>query len=1750
MKKIKKIFAWVSILSLVLQISGGIFIYQPAFAEEVNPELVEGPTPEATVTEGPAESTPEITPSAEPTLEPTPTIEPTLSAEPTPSIEPEVTTAPTPTEEVTPEPIIEDNQPASENSAPPSETSPPMDISPIPTVTPEQPEQGRLAAVILENVAANSLELDLATEDIEQSASLVTDKADYAPTDTVFISGSGFNANETYTLLISSTDEPPVNFETQITADETGAFVYAYQLDGTYRPNYKVEIKDGDRIVAVTTFTDSQEDYRHWQDEGSTGWINGALNASKSNYFEGETVPHYWKSQGLTVGNTYAFNIHYDYYWASQNYCGLDYLSQYDSSRSPSIVDSSPTADNTFPEGHGSFYTAGANITSVMSPTDSGDGKQRYVQVVFTATLTKAEFYWGFHLALPNAIGSCLGSNAWSGASLQTDVSSSPSYPGATMLGGGGSLQIQPGSIIKGLVSGYKWNDLDNDGIFDSEPKLSGWTIRLCSDANCNTVMQSTTTDGSGNYSFSVTPGTYYVGEVQQAGWSKTHPTGSTYGPLTVNATTPTFTNQNFGNYQPICGNNRIDAGEQCDDGNTNNGDGCSASCQIEQGTIIVRKDMVGGTDTFDFTGSPNGSISTDLGTIQASVIPGQYTSTEGAKTGWNLNSITCDDTNSTGDVGARAATFNVAVGETVTCTFTNTKNVTLTLVKTVTNDNGGNAVANDFQAKIDGNNVPWSIAQIVSASSHTASETTLAGYSASSWGGDCTAGGIVSLSPGENKTCTITNNDNPPSLTLNKILVKDNGGTASESDWTLTADGGSAGTLSGPGATGSTDVISGATFKAGTYNLSESTGPAGYTASSWSCVKNSVAPVTGNSITLALGDTATCTITNNDVAPTITLIKSVDNGNGGNAGVNDFGLTIGATSVTSGQTLTVDANTPYALDEAGLAGYNFVSIGQGANDSAKCPSVLEGTVTLNEGEDVTCTITNDDIAPQLTIVKDPTNDNGGNALPDNFLLTVGGNGVLSGVKNTYQANTPLALNETQLAGYTFVSITGDAKCPSVLGGTITLDEGDDITCTVTNNDVAPKLTLIKTVVNDNGGNKVVADFPLFISGTPATSGVAYDQTANVQLTATETPQTGYTPSVWGGDCAANGTITLLPGDNKTCYITNDDIQPQLTVIKHVINDSGGGNSVASDFTMSVTGDSPNPASFPGDENGIIVALNAGAYDVTETGPGGYAFNYSVDCSGNIAVGDNKTCTVTNDDLASPSISIAKTNDHLGGASAGDTVNYTLTLTNGPVPLLVDVVDVMPSGFAYIANSAKVSGVASEPTISGNVLTWYDVPLPADGTVEITYQAKIDGSQPAGTYYNLATCHGSTLGRVNGNHLANFEVVTNFVERTADCRVVDSSVPIGVGVSTSTAIGGTVLGITTTKVLGAATGSETYWLILAFLMILGGVSIMFMTKKRRAWLLKKMAGISKKLSAFSFFVFLVSCFFIFAGDTQAVVVVKVNDLPAYERTDNFKLYYTALDTENPSVSVVAYVKKDSGFDWKTFGGTRTDPSGYFEAFGYDLAGDGTYHFYVQANSVNSSETSTIVDRSGPEAPKDYRKSRESSTSYKIHWKNPGNDDYGWTRIFASTEQNFTADDATKKADVGGGKDVEFDYVVTGLEPNQDYYFALQGFDKAGNQSGLTGDGGTVTYEVTPAPTQAVAGVGEVVTLPKEEAGEGEILGGATEAPTPTEAPISEGVVAGITSQVGGMNKGWLATGAGILIILAGLGYFFYRQRSS
>jgi hypothetical protein len=410
-------------------------------------------------------------------------------------------------------------------------------------------------------------------------------------------------------------------------------------------------------------------------------------------------------------------------------------------------------------------------------------------------------------------------------------------------------------------------------------------------------------------------------------------------------------------------------------------------------------------------------------------------------------------------------ASVTLALGESATCTINNNDQTAhLKLVKTVTNDSGGTAVATDFTLSAAG---PTPISGAggaesdVHAGSYALSETTLAGYTAGSWScvGGTQNGASVSLALGQSATCTINNNDQKAHLKLVKTVTNDNGGTAVPTNFTLSAAGPTP--ISGAGGAES-DV------NAGAYNLSETTLP-GYTAGSWSCVGGTQS---GASVTLALGQSATCTINNDDIPPRLHLRKVVVNDNGGTKTVADFALTAngtgandlsGASPVDSGAGLQADT---WALSEITVYGYTasaWVCVGGLQNGS---------NITVGIGGEATCTITNND-QPGTIVVKKITkpvgsttsfnfdaNGTGYNDFPlkggETNTQTVNAGSytvkelvplgwVLTGIGGSSDPNTPYNCVVTGSGGSTGV---GDLNTQTA---TINLKNGDTVTCTFEN---------------------------------------------------------------------------------------------------------------------------------------------------------------------------------------------------------------------------------------------------------------------------------------------------------------------------------------------------------------------------------------------------------------------------------------------------------------------------------------------------------------------------------------------------------------------------------------------------------------------------------------------------------------------------------------------------------------------------
>lgn len=103
---------------------------------------------------------------------------------------------------------------------------------------------------------------------------VVTDRPDYGPTETVVISGTGFNCGEAVSVLVSAPDGSTRSGDgtgaagpDTVVTDDNGTFSLSYHLSGTLADGsvyegqlgiYHVEVRDGSgTMLAGTTFSDT-----------------------------------------------------------------------------------------------------------------------------------------------------------------------------------------------------------------------------------------------------------------------------------------------------------------------------------------------------------------------------------------------------------------------------------------------------------------------------------------------------------------------------------------------------------------------------------------------------------------------------------------------------------------------------------------------------------------------------------------------------------------------------------------------------------------------------------------------------------------------------------------------------------------------------------------------------------------------------------------------------------------------------------------------------------------------------------------------------------------------------------------------------------------------------------------------------------------------------------------------------------------------------------------------------------------------------------------------------------------------------------------------------------------------------------------------------------------------------------------------------------------------------------------------------
>ena len=525
--------------------------------------------------------------------------------------------------------------------------------------------------------------------------------------------------------------------------------------------------------------------------------------------------------------------------------------------------------------------------------------------------------------------------------------------------------------------------------------------------------------------------------------------------------------------------------------------------------------------------------------------------------------------------------------------------------------------------------------------------------------------------------------------------------------------------------------------LSAGTKTLAESD-VAGYSEGIWSCdgAGTVVSTFDGGSVVLLNGEDVTCTISNDDDAASLTVVKAIVNDDGGAAVVSAFGITTDAgalafgTGVVSGSTTTYTATTLTGLSagtktlaESDVAGY---SEGIWSCDGAgTVVSTFDGgSVVLLNGEDVTCTISNDDDAASLTVVKAIVNDDGGAAVVSAFGITTDagalafGTGVVSGSTTTYTATTLTGLSagtktlaESDVAGYSegIWSCDGAGTVVSTFdGGSVVLLNGEDVTCTISNDDDAASLTVVKAIVNDDGGAAVVSAFGIttdagalaFGTGVVSGSTTTYTATTLTGLSAgtktlAESDVAGYSEGIWSCDGAGTvvstfdgGSVVLLNGEDVTCTITNDDIPGTLIIQKvavgiglqtaefdfeitppvgaqftETISVSGGGVQGQAAFTLSglALGAPPHTVTelaLP--VNWVFTSLNC---SLTGSGAGTSTFSTSGQTATVtlVGAGDTVTCVYTNTHVATRATQ-GFWSTHLGWTLNGNGLENAITV--------------------------------------------------------------------------------------------------------------------------------------------------------------------------------------------------------------------------------------------------------------------------------------------------------------------------------------------------------------------------------------------------------------------------------------------------------------------------------------------------------
>ena len=682
----------------------------------------------------------------------------------------------------------------------------------------------------------------------------------------------------------------------------------------------------------------------------------------------------------------------------------------------------------------------------------------------------------------------------------------------------------------------------------------------------------------------------------------------------------------------------------------------------IKLGTVIVEKQTVpdGDLQQFDFTGDIVGTIGDGGQIVVSNLLPATYVSTEIVPEGWDLTSIVCDDGNSTGDTEAGSATFNIEAGETVTCVFTNTKDGSIEVVKSLSATGPADETfgfTSNFNGAFNliGDAATTGPIAVAPGSGYTVSEDDPTASGWANTGASCGDGSDpltnIDVAPGEAVVCTFINSP-LGSATIIKDTIGGNGIFGFTGDAPI-----------GPFSLDTTDQFTATTgdlfnfiLTAGIYDVTEDNIPSGFTLTSIECSDDSLTDVgtATASMDVQLAETVACTFTNTADGTLIirkeTIPDGVDQGfdfTGDAAGtLRDFS-TFGEEIVVTGLPNT------YTSAETVPEGWAITDINcEGQVQSGVTYGEVDVSVALAAGETVICTFVNSALG-SITIEK--LTQGGLGAFQFNsdlgaFQLDTLTNGNPDAISFSGLASGTYMFSEVIPENWTLSSIECQGQNTSTvrIGGEGGFDPGDQgVTI-----DLADGEAIVCTFVNDADGSIQVTKLT-----DPAGSAQSFDFTGAITASLTDgqsslailVPPGGYavTESALAGwditdiscsDDDSTGTgntanFVVAPGEVVNCTFTNTIQRGNIVVEKQTDPD---GSSQVFDFTSSYGGgfsliDGQQSGSGP-----LLPTSEAGTYSVSETLPAGWELTSAICSDGSaadaidLAPGETVTCVFTN----------------------------------------------------------------------------------------------------------------------------------------------------------------------------------------------------------------------------------------------------------------------------------------------------------------------------------------------------------------------------------------------------------------------------------------------------------------------------------------------------------------------------------------